>query len=86
MGTHHFLLGVKGGSGCSRARAVVSGCVPLCHVLFSRSRGFGFVSYTDHEPAMKAVEELSGTNINGHVLYCGRAQKRKERQAELQRR
>ena len=53
---------------------------------FSRSRGFGFVSFESHEAAMKAVDDLNGTTINGHVIYCGRAQKRKERQAELQRR
>ena len=44
------------------------------------------MSYTDHEAAMKAVDELNGTSVNGYMLYCGRAQKRKERQAELQRR
>jgi polyadenylate-binding protein len=52
----------------------------------NRSRGFGFVSFESHEAAMKAVDDLNGTTINGHVIYCGRAQKRKERQAELQRR
>lgn len=51
-----------------------------------RSRGFGFVSFADHEAAMRAVDELNGSSVNNHVLYCGRAQKRKERQAELQRR
>jgi polyadenylate-binding protein len=64
---------------------IMSAKVMVDHVT-GRSRGFGFVSYADHEPAMKAVDELNGTNVNGHVLYCGRAQKRKERQAELQRR
>ena len=51
-----------------------------------RCRGFGFVSYGDHESAMRAVDEMNGMAVNGRTLYCGRAQKRKERQAELQRR
>ena len=29
------------------------------------------------------MEELNGKEMNGAVLYCGRAQKRAERQAEL---
>ena len=44
------------------------------------------MSYSDHEQAMQAVDELNGTVVNNHTVYCGRAQKRKERQAELQRR
>ena len=44
------------------------------------------MSYDSHEAAMKAVDEVNGQTVNGHVIYCGRAQKRKERQAELQRR
>ena len=44
------------------------------------------MSFDSHEAAMKAVDDLNGAAINGHVIYCGRAQKRKERQAELQRR
>lgn len=44
------------------------------------------MSFADHEAAMRAVDELNGSSVNSHILYCGRAQKRKERQAELQRR
>lgn len=50
-----------------------------------RCLGFGFVSFSEHEMAAKAVDELNGTDINGRRLYCGRAQKRKERMMELQR-
>ncbi|XP_071776860.1 polyadenylate-binding protein 1-like [Centroberyx gerrardi] len=50
-----------------------------------RSRGFGFVNYDNHEDAQKAVEEMNGKEINGKILYVGRAQKRMERQGELKR-
>nr|XP_020463759.1 embryonic polyadenylate-binding protein-like isoform X2 [Monopterus albus] len=49
------------------------------------SRGFGFVNYANHEDAQKAVEEMNGKEINGKVIYVGRAQKRLERQGELKR-
>nr|XP_057907439.1 embryonic polyadenylate-binding protein-like [Doryrhamphus excisus] len=51
-----------------------------------RSRGFGFVNYANHEDAQKAVDEMNGKEINGKMLYVGRAQKRLERQGELKRR
>ncbi|KAM8862612.1 embryonic polyadenylate-binding protein A-like [Spinachia spinachia] len=50
-----------------------------------RSRGFGFVNYADHEDAQKAVDEMNGKDLNGKILYVGRAQKRLERQGELKR-
>ncbi|XP_072223902.1 polyadenylate-binding protein 1-like [Leuresthes tenuis] len=49
------------------------------------SRGFGFVNYAHHEDAQKAVDEMNGKEINGKVIYVGRAQKRLERQGELKR-
>ncbi|KAF7695024.1 polyadenylate-binding protein 1-like [Silurus meridionalis] len=49
------------------------------------SRGFGFVNYENHEDAQKAVAEMNGKELNGRVLYVGRAQKRLERQSELKR-
>ncbi|XP_029973939.1 embryonic polyadenylate-binding protein B-like isoform X1 [Salarias fasciatus] len=49
------------------------------------SRGFGFVNYAHHEDAQRAVDEMNGKEINGKVLYVGRAQKRLERQGELKR-
>ncbi|XP_040187713.1 embryonic polyadenylate-binding protein-like isoform X4 [Rana temporaria] len=51
-----------------------------------RSRGFGFVNFGNHEEAQKAVAEMNGKEINGRMVYVGRAQKRIERQCELKRR
>ncbi|XP_048097458.1 embryonic polyadenylate-binding protein-like isoform X1 [Alosa alosa] len=49
------------------------------------SRGFGFVNYENHEDAQKAVDAMNGKELNGRILYVGRAQKRVERQGELKR-
>ncbi|KAI0403293.1 polyadenylate binding protein [Xylaria palmicola] len=48
-----------------------------------KSRGFGFVNFTTHESAAKAVEELNAKDFFGQDLYVGRAQKKHEREEEL---
>ncbi|KAK0707437.1 hypothetical protein B0H67DRAFT_494898 [Lasiosphaeris hirsuta] len=48
-----------------------------------KSRGFGFVNFTTHEAASKAVEDLNGNDFHGQELYVGRAQKKHEREEEL---
>ncbi|XP_068122706.1 embryonic polyadenylate-binding protein-like [Hyperolius riggenbachi] len=50
-----------------------------------RSRGFGFVNFEKHEDAQKAVTELNGKEMNGCIVYVGRAKKKAERQNELRR-
>ncbi|KAL8358296.1 hypothetical protein RB601_009621 [Gaeumannomyces tritici] len=50
-----------------------------------KSRGFGFVNFTSHEDASKAVEELNEKEFHGQNLYVGRAQKKHEREEELRR-
>jgi len=47
------------------------------------SKKFGFVSFECHEDAEKCVNELNGKEFGDRKLYCGRAQKKAERQAEL---
>ncbi|GFO13917.1 polyadenylate-binding protein [Plakobranchus ocellatus] len=49
----------------------------------TKPRGFGFVSFEEPEAAEKAVQALNGTDMGGKQIYCGRAQKKAERQAEL---
>ncbi|KKA28863.1 hypothetical protein TD95_000290 [Thielaviopsis punctulata] len=48
-----------------------------------KNRGFGFVNFTTHESAAKAVEELNNKEFRGQDLYVGRAQKKHEREEEL---
>lgn len=48
-----------------------------------KSKGFGFVNFEEHESAVKAVDELNNTEINGQKIYVGRAQKKRERIEEL---
>jgi len=50
-----------------------------------KSRGFGFVNFTTHEAAAKAVDDLNGNDFHGQELYVGRAQKKHEREEELRR-
>eukprot|EP01040_Poterioochromonas_malhamensis_P010425 gene10425-11342_t len=50
-------------------------------------KGFGFVNFTEHESAAKAVQELNGKvyteEEQTHTLYVGKAQKKAERAREL---
>jgi polyadenylate-binding protein len=62
------------------------GKITSCKVMTSeegKAKGFGFVAFEDATCAEKAVEELHNKEINGKVLYVGRAQKKGERQMEL---
>jgi polyadenylate-binding protein len=49
----------------------------------NKSKGFGFASFATHEEADAAVEAINDLELNGKVLFAGRAQKKVERIAEL---
>ncbi|GAB7353726.1 hypothetical protein MBLNU459_g4124t1 [Dothideomycetes sp. NU459] len=55
----------------------------LAHDNEGKSRGFGFVNFTNHEDASRAVDELHDSDFKGQKLYVGRAQKKHEREEEL---
>ncbi|KAG9752318.1 polyadenylate binding protein, partial [Aureobasidium melanogenum] len=57
----------------------------LAHDNEGKSRGFGFVNFSRHEDASKAVDELHESDFHGQKLYVGRAQKKHEREEELRR-
>jgi polyadenylate-binding protein len=48
-----------------------------------KSKCFGFINYADPDAANKAVESLTGKEVEGKSLYAGRAQKKAEREAML---
>ena len=48
-----------------------------------KSRGFGFVNYSNHDDAAKSVDDLHDKDFHGQKLYVGRAQKKTEREEEL---
>lgn len=48
-----------------------------------KSKGFGFISFEEHESAQKAVDDMDGKEVEGKEIFVGRAQKKAERQAEL---
>jgi len=39
-----------------------------------RSRGFGFVTYTDEQAAQKAIAELNGTEFDGRTIKVNEAE------------
>lgn len=49
----------------------------------NKSKCFGFINYVEADAASKAVEALTGKEVNGKSLYAGRAQKKAEREAML---
>lgn len=62
------------------------GLVKSCTVMRDgegASKGFGFISFEEHEEARAAVDALNGTDVNGKPLWAGRAMKKKEREREL---
>lgn len=50
-----------------------------------KSKGFGFVNFENHEDAVKAVEKMHASTIAPHEkkIWCGRAQKKTDREHEL---
>lgn len=58
----------------------------VCLKQDNKGRYFGFVNFKRHEDAERAVKELNDKVISGKKLYCARAQKKSEREAELKKR
>ncbi len=44
-----------------------------------RSRGFGFVTYTDAQAATTAIQEMDGANLDGRAIKVNVAQERERR-------
>jgi polyadenylate-binding protein len=50
-----------------------------------KPKGFGFVCFDKFEEAKAAVDAMNDKEVNGNVIYAGRAMKKAERQATLRR-
>jgi len=71
-----------------KLKEIFSGFGPIKSAIVMRddsgkSRGFGFVDFEDPADAADAVTDLKESDVNGKVIYVGRAQKKQEREAEL---
>ena len=44
-----------------------------------RSKGFGFVTFTDEEAGKKAIEAMNGKDVEGREIKVNEAQPREER-------
>ncbi|XP_063062782.1 polyadenylate-binding protein 1A-like [Engraulis encrasicolus] len=49
-----------------------------------KSKGYGFVDFKHHKDAQKAIDEMNHKELNGKVVYVGPAQRKGQRQRELQ--
>jgi len=63
------------------------GTIQSCKVMpdqHNKSRGFGFVCYSNQEEATKAMTELNGRMIDGKPLYVALAQRKEVRRQQLE--
>jgi len=48
----------------------------ILHRDSGRSRGFGFVTYSDNQAAAKAISEMNGTELDGRTIKVDEVQDR----------
>ncbi|GIL91120.1 hypothetical protein Vretimale_9567 [Volvox reticuliferus] len=63
------------------------GTITSCKVMrdsSNKSKGFGFVCFTSHDEATRAVTEMNGKMVKGKPLYVALAQRKDVRRAQLE--
>jgi len=60
------------------AHGEVTEAVVISDRYSGRSKGFGFVTFTDYDGAKKAIEEMNGKEFEGRELKVNEAKPREE--------
>ena len=59
------------------------GEIEFCRVITDRetgrSRGFGFITFVNHESGQKAIDEMDGTELDGRTIRVNQARERENR-------
>jgi len=50
----------------------------------TQNKGYAFCNFKEHEAAVKCVEELNGTDLNGHTIIAQKYKSKKERSKEFE--
>jgi len=58
----------------------ISDCFVVKDHETNKSRGFGFVTFTDTDAADSAIDNMNGASLNGRPLVVNEARERKPRQ------
>ena len=77
----------RGSLGANAVKALTQGSLGAnaAKSLTQGSLGANAVKALTRGSLLKAVEQMNGKELNGRIIYVGRAQKRLERQGELKR-
>ena len=69
-----------------RGHFAAFGNIEECRIITDRetgrSRGFGFITFTEKEDAMKAIEEMNGLQVDGRDLKVNEANERPPRRQQ----
>ncbi|PIE02161.1 MAG: RNA-binding protein [Acidobacteria bacterium] len=65
------------------------GAIEECKIIYDRetgrSRGFGFITYTEQESGQHAMEEMNGKEVDGRALKVNEANERPPRNQQRNR-
>lgn len=56
----------------------VASCRIITDKFSGRSKGYGFIEMPNDDQALKAIEELNGSEVDGRTIVVNKAEERKE--------